>query len=287
MVSSNGVERLAHPFDGLAPRYDAAFTEQILGRRLRSTVWGRLAECFAPGDHVLDLGCGTGEDAVWLARRGVRVTAVDASPGMLAVARAKAGEAGVADTITFAQVDLCSAAASGFPSSVLVTAADKGGQFDGALSNFGAMNCLPDRRAFAEVLAGVMRPGGSLITVVMGPFCPWEMIWCLAHGRVDEAVRRFRSGRPARVGGSAVEVWYPSHRRFRDELSGGFTHRETAAIGVWLPPSHLSELATRWPRLFRIMDALDSRVTGTGSGIWRSDHYMSTFVRRGLQDEPR
>jgi malonyl-CoA O-methyltransferase len=50
----------------------------------------------AVGDRaVLDLGCGTGRHAVWLAAAGARVTAVDFSAGMLAEARRKPGAAAV------------------------------------------------------------------------------------------------------------------------------------------------------------------------------------------------
>jgi len=47
------------------------------------------------GLDVLDLGCGTGRHALWLARRGARVTALDFSEGMLARARRKRGAAKV------------------------------------------------------------------------------------------------------------------------------------------------------------------------------------------------
>src|SRR5215218_4868040 len=43
------------------------------------------------GLAVLDLGCGTGRHALWLAAAGARVTAVDFSEGMLAEARQKPG----------------------------------------------------------------------------------------------------------------------------------------------------------------------------------------------------
>jgi SAM-dependent methyltransferase len=42
------------------------------------------------GDRLLDLGCGTGQHAIRLARRGYRVTGVDRSASMLAIARVKA-----------------------------------------------------------------------------------------------------------------------------------------------------------------------------------------------------
>lgn len=55
---------------------------------------------------ALDLGCGEGGDAVWLARNGWRVTAVDVSATALRRAGAHAAEEGVADRILFAEHDL-------------------------------------------------------------------------------------------------------------------------------------------------------------------------------------
>ena len=54
------------------------------------------------GREVLDLGCGTGRHAVWLAAAGAKVTAVDFSAGMLTAARDKPG----AEHIDFMQHDL-------------------------------------------------------------------------------------------------------------------------------------------------------------------------------------
>ena len=48
-----------------------------------------------PGDRVLDVGCGTGSLAVLAAKKGAKVTALDISPHMLALARRKADEHGV------------------------------------------------------------------------------------------------------------------------------------------------------------------------------------------------
>ena len=55
---------MAHPFDGVASTYDAAFSDRRLGRYLRGLVREWAGPCFATGSRVLELGCGTGEDAV-------------------------------------------------------------------------------------------------------------------------------------------------------------------------------------------------------------------------------
>ena len=67
-----------------------------------------------PPGRALDLGCGEGGDAIWLARQGWRVTAVDVSATALDRAAEDAAKAGVADRIDFQRHDL----AVNFPSGV-------------------------------------------------------------------------------------------------------------------------------------------------------------------------
>src|SRR5690349_21298404 len=88
-------------FDPMAEGYDETFTTSALGRVLRPLVWGRFAACFMFGSSLLELGCGTGEDAIHLAKSGHRVLATDASPKMIDCARRKAEAAGVTDRIRF------------------------------------------------------------------------------------------------------------------------------------------------------------------------------------------
>lgn len=294
------------PFDGVAADYDARFTDQVLGRWLRETVWERLGAAFAAGDHVLELGCGTGEDAIWLARRGVRVTATDIAAEMLAVASRKAAAAGLSDRITFRRFDFAGqdprspmedaedSRYRGFvdPPDRRPTADDRrpanppepaipggGALFDGAFSNFGALNCIGDRRSLAQRLAASLRPGASVVLVLMGRLCPWEIAWHLAVGQPRKAVRRFRPGRPAHVGaGASLRVWYPTPRRLRSELRPWFRDVDTFGIGLLLPPSYLGSLVDRAPRCFAALRTLDGRIAPFSASL--SDHYLAVFERR-------
>jgi SAM-dependent methyltransferase len=273
-------------FDAAADAYDAGFTHRRLGGWLRRAVWRQLVGCFQPGQTVLELGCGTGEDACWLARRGVHVTATDASPRMLHVARAKLErQSGLRGRVHTARLDLAAPTLDDDLARIAGGMERRPGRafaapFDGVLSNFGALNCLADRRPLATALARVVRPGGRIVLVVMGPACPWEIAWHLAHGDPRTAFRRFRAGVVAHVGGGqTVRVWYPSPGRLHRELAPHFRPLALVGLGVWLPPSHLGGLVESRPRLFRALARLDRRLGTVFPSTWLNDHYLTVLER--------
>ncbi len=77
------------PFDALAHSYNALWSETARGRDQRTAVWREIDGLFRPGDRVLDLGCGTGDDALHLAGLGVEVFGIDASAQMVEIARSR------------------------------------------------------------------------------------------------------------------------------------------------------------------------------------------------------
>jgi SAM-dependent methyltransferase len=88
---------VSHPFGvGYADAYDALYADKDYEAEC-DLITGLQRRFEVTGDRVVDLGCGTGRHAVLLAQRGMRVTGVDLSPEMLAIARERAREAGVSD----------------------------------------------------------------------------------------------------------------------------------------------------------------------------------------------
>lgn len=153
-------------FDTLAPDYDLTFTHTTIGRHLRERTHAALMTLVKPGDHILELGCGTGEDAIFTVGLGAHVVAADASAGMLATAARKAADA----EITFVQLDL-----NQLPQTFTAPL------FQGVLSNFGPINCVVDRTALAAWLYQRTAPGAFVALGVMPPLCAWEFLWHAAH----------------------------------------------------------------------------------------------------------
>lgn len=258
-------------FDAFAGDYDRSFTDTALGKMLRARVWEELARQFPPGSHVLELACGTGEDAVWLARRGVQVTAADGSPEMIRVAQSKVAEAGIADRVELYPITLQAVTAG--PTALAIS-----GGYTGAFSNFGGLNTIAEWDQLAGALAQLVAPGGRLVLVPMGPICPWEIGWHMLHGQSQLALRRFRQPAIAEIGETHIPIWYPSPRRLRRAFAPWFTHRSTRSLGLWLPTSSLSRWVDRFPRFFALMDRLENATARLSAG-W-GDHYLILLERR-------
>ncbi|MGV0717234.1 class I SAM-dependent methyltransferase [Mycolicibacterium sp. XJ662] len=132
----------------------------------RNRVWsGRanarlveVAESLKPG-RALDLGCGEGGDALWLAERGWHVVGVDISETALQRAAADAQERGVSDRVTFAQADL----PEQFPD----------GTFDLVSAQFLHSTLPLDRPRIFRRAADAIRPEGLLLIVDHGGPPPW------------------------------------------------------------------------------------------------------------------
>ena len=137
------------------------FSEEFWDERYGSTerVWsgqpnpqlvGRVGQIHPPG-HALEVGCGEGADAIWLAQQGWAVTALDVSQVALDKAAAHAAEAGVAESITWLRADL--AAWPGEP-----------GLYDLVTAHFMYLG-QPALTQLHRALAASVAPGGTLLLV--------------------------------------------------------------------------------------------------------------------------
>jgi SAM-dependent methyltransferase len=233
-------------FDGIAEQYDDVFTQSLIGRAQRDAVWDILRQTFRAGERVLELNCGTGEDALFLSRMGVSVVACDASERMIAVATRR-----MATVLGEAPVRLKT-----LPTERVCELGDRE-LFDGVLSNFSGLNCVADLSEIAQQLCGLVKLGGSMVLVLSTRFCLWESLWYLAHGEAARAVRRWKGHTTASLGDATVEVHYPTMRDIDRRFRPFFRLRSWKGIGVTVPPSYVEQLARKHARVLRKLQAVD------------------------------
>ncbi len=149
----------------------------------------------APG-RALDLGCGEGGDAVWLAERGWNVVAVDVSETALRRAAGEGRTRGVLDRIDFQHHDL----SDSFPDGV----------FDLVSAQFLHSTVRLERPAILRKAARAVAPGGLLVIVDHGAAAAG-----FHQGAARPPVSEFRRG--ARRAGSAVARVGPRTRRDRGQ----------------------------------------------------------------------
>jgi len=259
----------ADAFDHIGARYDDEFTNTDLSRWFRRRVWERLTVLFKPGDHVIELGCGTGEDAIWLAKRGVHVLAGDGSPAMLAETARKAKVENVEALVETRLLDLTDAAHWDLPANA----------FNGAYSNYGPLNCVGDWTPIGAQLASAVRPGGKIGLGVMGPLCPWEIFWHGIHADLRTATRRFRHSTVAHLDGKYFNVYYPTPKRLRRDFGPQFRRRLLWGLGVFLPPSDLYKPVGRRPWLAKPLLALERLTAPYWPFKYLGDHYWLELER--------
>jgi len=88
--------------ESMPRRYDVGIRLLTLGGAGRA--YDRLAEHVQAGQHVLDIGCGTGALTLRAANRGATVKGIDVNARMLEIARQRVEEAGLADTVELCEM---------------------------------------------------------------------------------------------------------------------------------------------------------------------------------------
>jgi SAM-dependent methyltransferase len=257
-------------FDAVAEAFDRRFGEWQSVAAQRRAVRAALLSAFPAGARVLEVGGGTGDDARWLIERGRQVFLTDAAPAMVRVARAKLGANGSRAAVVAAE------ALEG-----LADAREAEGEppFDGAFSNFAALNCVADLASVARGLARAVRPGGPVLLVLFGPLPPGEIAVQLVRGNPATAWRRVARGpAAARLGGRDFVVYYHRPREVARAMSPWFEPAGRRGIGVCVPPSAAEPWISRHPRLLGALEAAD-RVVSRPLALL-GDHVLYQFRRR-------
>ncbi len=253
-------------FDTVASSYDEAFTRSVIGRAQRAIAWKVFAQTFRAGDRILELNCGTGEDALFLGRRGLAVEACDGSAQMIEVARTRKALEGTELPVQFRRM----------------STEDIGNlrprlPFDGVISNFAGLNCVQDLGQVASDLSILVRQGGTLALCLSSHICVWEIVWFSLQGDFSKGTRRLRGRATGRLGEHSVRVWYPGIGQIKRAFTPWFELLSVRSVGLLVPPSYLEFWARRHRRAISRLASIDWAIGNWPLLRGLGDHVLLQF----------
>lgn len=203
------MSRLTHPagvaYDEVAAEYDRRLDSDA-DAQIRRTLHEHYALYIRDGSRVIDVGCGSGVDAVALARRGCLVTAIDASPEMVALTNRRAQRASVHERVV-AKLQTIEA----------LTLHDE--PVDAIISAYAALNTQESLGPFAQYCARTLRPGGIVVIHVLNRW------WWLDVPRLARRGQRpFASRIAPQIGGVRLRHHRFTMVDFRDAFGSSFEH---------------------------------------------------------------
>lgn len=257
-------------FDHIATEYDEHFTHSHIGKAQRQLVYQYLQPLILQQKNitVLELNCGTGEDAKWMAQNGATVTATDISASMIQQAEAKVEAARLTQQVVCKQMDINNIQH--------IIGLEK---FDLIFSNFGGLNCIaPDKlhELLQYQLPALLNQNGSMIFIIMPKFCLWESLFHAITFKWQNVFRRLTNKAViASVGnGASIKTWYYNPNWLKQHVQSGNTVQKIIPIGFFIPPSYLNHFIAKRPKLFALLNKLEKKVSKHSLLASAADHYL-------------
>jgi ubiquinone/menaquinone biosynthesis C-methylase UbiE len=253
--NANYYQGVALAFDSASEEYDFTIRNNFINRWIRERSISLLLERTRPDDVLVEIGCGTGAEAIRVSRHVRRIVATDISEKMIDLLQRKIGARGLGQKIS--AVRLGASEVSGTASML------PGGKARVVYSFNGAFNCEPSLEKAAAELAKVVEDDGYFVCSIRNTLCISEAV---AHGAVlqfDKMAPRKKQPMMVSVGGMDIPSYYHSPKSFAAHFSEHFKVRKMVGLPAILPPAYLSDLYFRARPVLSFTERVETAVAGT------------------------
>jgi len=250
----NYYRSLTDAFDSASEEYDYTISHNYINSWIRKRSVDELHKITKESDVLLEIGCGTGSEAIQISRHVTGIVATDISEKMLDLLKRKVKAKRLDHKIlaTKARASEISAVKSLLPE----------GKVRVAYSFNGALNCEPDIHRAPDQLSRVIQDGGYFLCSIRNTLCLAES---LSHSLVlqfDQVAKRKDQPIMVSVGGMDIPSYYYSPSRFTNIFSGHFKVRKIIGLPALLPPAYLSNYYLRIGKATSILEKLENVLGG-------------------------
>ena len=256
-------------FNKQAPVFDELYIPNGIIKYKRQRVRDHVMRFLNSGNNILELNCGTGEDAIYFAEKGFNVHATDLSQQMLAILENKIESKGYQKQITTEHISYHDLATISYK-----------GPYDLIFSNFGGLNCTDKLNEVLASFDPILKPGGHVCLVIISRFCLLEFL-LLFKGKFKTAFRRFFAtrGRKAHIEGQYFQCWYYSPSYVIKKMEN-YQPVSVEGLCTLVPPSYIEFFTEKHPLLFQYLQKKEEKWKSLWP--WRSigDYFIVTLKKK-------
>ncbi len=231
-----------------APFYDE---KRKNDKYLRAINLKILKSFFQPGQNILEIGCGTGTEAIEMIKHGCNLTLIDISPEMLKIASYRISKI---ENLPAERIPKFINLPAEYVDSFKV-------KFDGAYASFGVLNCVTDINSFFQKLHTVLKPGSYFIASIINRWY-WGDFLFFTLGVTNYLKKRLRGWGYITFEGKEREATarYYSITEIKKFSQNFFTIRKCLALPFLLPPPYLKPEERLPAKAFKILNKIECSI---------------------------
>jgi len=240
---------VSEAFDSASEEYDFTISHNYINTWIRKRSISELLTLVKPKDTVVEIGCGTGAEALDIATHVSRIIATDISDQMIEIVRKKVEarrEAGKVIPVKLRAADISQ-----------ITAILNGDKVQAAYSFNGALNCEPNLESFVAGLASILVPGGYFACSVRNALCLGEVVSHAAALQFEKMAPRKAQPVMVSVGGLDIPAFYYSPSAFSEFLQPKFKLLKVIGLPAFLPPAYLSDYYVKFKKFGSVLERLE------------------------------
>lgn len=245
---------VAAAFDSASEEYDYTIRHNFINTWTRRRSIAILRKYIRPDDTLVEIGCGTGAEALEVSEWVRTLVATDVSQRMIDLVKMKVRAKGLEGKVLPARL-----AASELQR---VHGLLEGRKVHVVYSFNGALNCELRMGDFVDKLYELLEPGGFFVCSIRNTLCLSEMVLHAAVFQFHRATPRKKQPIMVSVGGMDIPSTYYSPRSFLEFFRPRFSTREVVALPGLLPPAYLNDYYLRVRGITSALERLDTILSG-------------------------
>ncbi|WP_258104621.1 bifunctional 2-polyprenyl-6-hydroxyphenol methylase/3-demethylubiquinol 3-O-methyltransferase UbiG [Marinoscillum sp. MHG1-6] len=264
--SNDNQTDVAEAFGRQSVIFDQIYDANPIVSYMRERIRSRVLKLLNTKDEILEINAGTGTDAIYFARHGYHVTAIELSQRMVNRAQEKIQQLQLQNQVDF----ICKS---------FIDINELPGTYDFVYSNFGGLNCTPDIKMVLEDLISKLKPGGSGLLTILPPFTLWEKLFLLKGNTKIAFRRKFKGASSAHIEGQHFDCWYYTPQYVKSIIEPLVDQIQIEGLCIFSPPSFLEKFPVKYPKLYSGLTSIDHVVAKWP--LFRSigDYFIISFTK--------